>query len=264
MPYWGDDWYEIIIKTTKQSIALPVNPTEVTIGLEGEQSTYNLIGIGEVIIPRRRKLINLSISSFFPRMEYLPLSVHEYWYKPQDYVKFFTSLLTNCTVFKVSINKYEETTGYDGSEFNAIIKSFSTTDKGGEPGDIYYSLELSEYRDTAPQSVEKISENEETSVLTVKTNRTVPEDEFCVGDPVIINGPVYETDDSPEITEEKERREKVSKLNHVNAQITRVLPPSLLPGYDRVFCQGLGWVSKSSCTKNNIQNTIERNANFVR
>lgn len=264
MPYWGTDMYFISIQTTKNDITLPVNPTEVTIGMEGEQSTYNLIGIGEVIIPRRRKLINLSVSSFFPRMEYLPLTVGDRWYKPQTYVEFLTSLLTNCTVFKVRITRYEETTGSNITSFNAILKSFSTTDKGGEPGDIYYSLELSEYRDTAPQSVEKIGETEETSVLTVKTNRTVPEDEFCVGDPIIINGPVYETDDSPEVTEEKERREKVSKLNHVNAQITRVLPPSLLPGYDRVFCQGLGWVSKSSCTKNNIQNTIERNANFVR
>lgn len=264
MPYWGDDEYSITIKTTKQSVTLPVNPTEVTIGLEGEQSTYNLIGIGEVIIPRRRKLINLSISSFFPRMEYLPLTVGDAWYKPQDYVTFFDSLLTNCTVFRVIIDRYEVTTGFNPKSFNAILKSFSTTDKGGEPGDVYYEIQLSEYRDTAPQSVEKIGENEETAVLTVKTNRTVPEDEFCVGDPIIINGPVYETDDEPEKVIDKKTTQGVSIANHVNATITRILPPSMLPGYDRVFVREVGWVSKLSCTKTNIQNTIERTTNITR
>ena len=34
-----------------------------------------------------------------------------------------------------------------------IVSNFETKDKGGEPKDIYYSLELQEYRSYAPKVV---------------------------------------------------------------------------------------------------------------
>lgn len=267
MPYWGADDYAIYFVTNKQRIRLPVNPTEVTVTQDGEASTYNVIGLGEIIIPRRKKLITIGFSSFFPRNTYLPLTTEESWHTPEDYVAFFTSLLTKGTVFEVVLHRYDEISQAYDTTFNAIVKSFNFTDKGGEPGDIYFDLQISEYRDSTPQKVEKIAEADDKSILTITPQRTTPEDEFVVGDKVTITGPVYETDDAPDakIDPEGALGKIKSNLNRYTATVSRVLPPSALPTFDRIYCAEIGgWVSKTSCAKANIQNVAQRATNITR
>lgn len=230
------------------NIKLPVNPSELTVNRDGETTSYNMIDKGEVIIPRNTKLSTVEISSFFPRNSYISGVVQDSWYTPEGYVKFFTALLESKCVFHFIINRWDGDEEMFDTEFDAIITSFKITDKGGESGDIYYSLSVSEYRSTEPQQVEVISEDAETDTtyLAVNDVRSVPDDELTVGDWITVSGPCYETDDQTD----QDAAMFESKLTNVKGQVGRVLPPSLAPGLDRIYMQGIGWVRKGDCIKN--------------
>ena len=43
------------------------------------------------------------------------------------------------------------------TNLRCIVSEFEITDKGGEPGDIYYSIKLREYRDYSPRTVSIIT-----------------------------------------------------------------------------------------------------------
>lgn len=249
------------IGLTALSIRLPVNPTEVTITMSGESTSYNLINKGEVIIPRNTKLRTVEFSSFFPRNSYMSGTVGDSWYKPEGYVRFFTSLLDEKVVFRLVINRWDVDTEMFDTSFDAIITGFTITDKGGEPGDIYYTLTISEYRDTKPQETEVISEDKEsdTTYLVVKTERDVPVNEIVVGDMVTVSGPCYETDDQ----ELRKSARAEDMLTNVKGVVGRVLPPSLVPGLDRVYLTGVGWVRKTDCIKGLSDNNASRFGTLV-
>lgn len=232
---------------TALSIRLPVNPSEVTVNHVAETTNYNMIDKGEVIIPRNTKLRTVEISSFFPRNSYMSGTVSNAWYTPEGYVKFFTSLLNERIIFRLIINRWDVDEEMFDTSFDAIVTSFSITDKGGEPGDIYFSLSISEYRDTKPQEIEVIEEDTEndTTYLAITNERDVPVNEIVVGDMVTVSGPCYETDDQSSW----ESAKMESTLMNVRGQVGRILPPSLVPGFDRIFLNGIGWVRKSDCLK---------------
>lgn len=248
--------YGIYIKTDKQSIQFPVNPQELSVTYGGDNTNYNLIGKGEVIIPRRPKLATVEISSFFPRNSYMVGTVADSWYKPEDYVRFIKTLQERRQVFQFVINRWDAESPMFDSNFNAVVQDFTITDRGGESGDVYFTLTVSEYRDTTPQRVEKVSEDvaANTTTLTVVDIRSVPNDEIVVGDMVTVSGPVYERDDQLEQAIDMTR----SVASNVVGTVGRVLPPSLVPGMNRVYVTGIGWVAKTDCVKGNVRNNANR------
>lgn len=242
--------------TLKQSVQLPMNPQEITVAYAGDNTTYNLISLGEVIVPRNPKLATVELSSFFPRNSFIDGTVSDSWYKPEFYVEFFTQLQKNKTIFDFIINRFDAEDHMFDTSFKAVLNDFEITDKGGESGDVYFKITVSEYRDTAPQQVETITEDAETDTtyLAQIKQREVADDEIVVGDMVSVSGPVYETDDAS-ITAYATSRRVVSDFRAV---VQRVLPPSLQPEYNRVYVTGLGWVQKTDCVKGNYNNTIQR------
>lgn len=249
--------YGIYFNTDKQQIQLPVNPSELSVTYPGDNTTYNLIGKGEVIIPRNPKLATIEISSFFPRNSYMVGTVSDSWYRPEDYVRFFKTLQTRRMVFQFIVNRYDVDSRMFDTSIYAVVQDFTITDRGGESGDVYYTLTLSEYRETAPQRVEVVSEDTGADVtkLTVVDVRSVPNDEIVVGDRVTVSGPVFGYDN------ELEENIALTKSYAANAVgvVRRVLPPSLIPTENRVYVDGLGWVRKTDCIKGNVRN----NANLA-
>lgn len=239
-----------------QKIRLPVNPSELTISYEGENSTYNLVGVGEVIVPRLPKLATVSISSFFPRNEYVPFTTESAWYTPADYVQFFTSLLKTKSVFRFIVNRYDDDKPMFDTNFSAVLTSFRITDKGGETGDIYYEMSVSEYRDTKPEKVSVMKKDDESSTtyLVREKQRDVAPGEFVVGEKVVASGPVYPTDDAVSAL--------FQPVNAVTGVVGRVLPPSSLPNLSRIYLNGIGWVAKSDCVRYGLQNIVSSTNNF--
>lgn len=248
--------FGIYFQTSKQTVRLPINPTELTIKYDGDNTNYNLISLGETVIPRNPKLATVSISSFFPRNSYLTGVVSDAWNKPEFYFDFFRMLQKNKVTFLFIVNRYDLDEPTFDTSFNAVISSFEITDKGGESGDVYFTIEVQEYRNTEPKAVEKANvdtENDTTYMVTTK-QREVDNAEIVVGDTVAVTGPVYETDNQPESSNVLTK----SNVTRAIGKVTRVLPPNANPVLSRVLVDTIGWVNKSDCVKANAQNTEVR------
>lgn len=257
-------WFDL--GTGREKIKLPVNPSELSVVYEGDNTQYNLISLGETVIPRIPKLATIKISSFFPSADrfiagttsnvIMDGRIQSARYAPRTYVEFFHRLQTEKKTFQLIINRFDGDKAMFDTTFQAVISSFTITDKGGESGDVYFDLDIQEYRNTAPKSVEirNVDENSDTTYLVTTKQRSVDEGEFVVGDLVSVSGPVYETDD------QSAKAYATSRLILTRARgvIGRVLPPSKKPGFDRVYISGVGWVQKTDCIKGNIDNKIHK------
>ena len=128
---------EIWIKTNEKAIRLPVIPSEFERVIDASYDTNAIIGLGDVAVLTSNGLAQLSLSSFFPNQEY---SFNEYSNvpKPYDLVKYFKEWKNKGTVVRVIL------TGTDINQ-EMYITNFSYGERDGT-GDVYYNMDLIEYR----------------------------------------------------------------------------------------------------------------------
>ena len=58
--------YSVYVVFAGKKVKMPVNPEEVNIKYPTDHKTYNVIGVGEIVVPRKPSLKELSWESFFP------------------------------------------------------------------------------------------------------------------------------------------------------------------------------------------------------
>ena len=147
---------EIWFKTKDKAISLPVIPAEFERVIGADYETNNIIGLGDVATFNSNGLAQLSLSSFFPNKEY---SFNEYSNvpKPYDMVSHFKDWKNKGTIVRVIL------TGTDINQ-EMYITNFAYGEKDGT-GDVYYSMDLLEYR---PITIPVINE---TSTNTQNTSR---------------------------------------------------------------------------------------------
>lgn len=263
-----ENGYKVYFETEGERITLPVNPIEVTVQCPADNTTYNVIGVGEVIVSRTPKLMTVSFDSFFPKKDFFQSYLNDVELKePSEYVDFFRKLQTRKTVFKLVITRGSGDRLSFDTNFRAILNDFSLTDKGGEPDDVYYSMSISEWRDAQPELLEVKTEGVtdqkgdtiEPRELVLVKQRTDENYPLKAGQEVVVSGKVYE---SEEQTDEMWRKTKRSLMQEY-AVIGRVLPPAASGPGRRVFLTGIGWVDKADCISNNVYNT-NRNINDLR
>ena len=136
---------------------VPVNPDQIEITHPSENVTHNVLGVGEIVVPRKPGLTEIQWDSFLPGEDSDPYV--------SDYI---------------------------------APEEFIVRDKGGEPGDLYYSITLKEYRDYSPEVVEIVRETPSTAQgalegdkvieATVTEERPVETPVARVGASVIANG----------------------------------------------------------------------------
>ncbi len=137
-------------------VRLPVNPSKLPEEKDNENGEYNVLGIGPIMVPRTPKLRVVSISSFFLGRNIPGLAVGTFQ-PPDFYVDFFQSAMDNRSVLVYTPVRYypDGTPFMTGSTgFECIVTKFTYEDRGGEVGDIYYDLEVTEYRDYSPISMQ--------------------------------------------------------------------------------------------------------------
>jgi hypothetical protein len=270
---------------------LPMNPQDLTISYPGNSSSYDVEGVGEIILPRLPKLATISIDSFFPRAGlYLPMANSDSWYPPEWYRDFFLELQRHGQTFEVTIARgkdiqpiYDNETQSVNSELvteygdvvfpTMILLDFNITDKGGEPGDIYYTMMLSEYRDASPRTLAEIAKetrdedgNITSQELVPVVNRPPQSGAVVKGSKVEINGKVYVTEEQALSAWNKTK----STVNQLDTIVSRVLPyaQKVFPGLSKcqlhsVWVNGLGWVDKADCGLSETKGTI-RTLNRIR
>lgn len=120
-----------------RNVRIPVLPSGYSVTSEQKNTNVDIIGLGEVTLRGKRKLREISFSSFFPYRydsSYCDVTSLK---TPQAYVKLIESMKQSGTV-KLII------TGTPIS-FRCTIESFKWDEEDGT-GDIYYTLTLKEYR----------------------------------------------------------------------------------------------------------------------
>ena len=161
-------------------IRLPVNPEKLPVARDNDNSEYNVLGIGPIMIPRIPKLREVTISSFFPGREFPGVLTSGGFQPPEFYIQFFESAMNDkAPIIYTPVRYYENgepfMTGDAG--FEVLVTQFNTEERGGETGDFYYDLTLTEYRDYTPQSL--AAQGQQTAgapvEVTTEPSRSIPQ-----------------------------------------------------------------------------------------
>lgn len=232
----------IFITFEGQVVQIPVNPSEFNVSEGGNNSTHEIISLGEIVIPRRRVLDDISWESWFPYESWFPaVRTKGQFESAQFYVDFIRTIRDARKPCRLTVTGI----GYDEE---VVIENFEWYHQGGDHEDTYYSIEFKRYQ---PYSV-AIVQNSSTTGSTLNKPVTAvgtqaPEGqvspkpaEITVGCEVILNGRVHY--DSYGAKPGKTFTNYKGKVNFINKKGTHpyhVTTPS--GGW-------LGWVTAGSVT----------------
>ncbi|MBM6887865.1 hypothetical protein [Pseudoflavonifractor phocaeensis] len=184
-------------------IRLPVNPEKLPVARGNENDDYNVLGLGPIMVPRLPSLRVVTISSFFPgRVSPLVLTPNKFQ-PPEFYIQFFEAAMKEKAPILYTPARYYENgepfmTGDAG--FEVLVTRFDTEERGGETGDFYYDLELTEYKDYAPQTMQAAASTTDAgsaaaaaqpAQVTTEPARSIPQGQLVVGSACTLNGPYY-------------------------------------------------------------------------
>lgn len=178
-------------------VRLPVNPESYSITKDNENGSYNVLGAGPIMVPRTPKLQAVSWAGLLPgRADMGAVLTAGAFQPPKFYIDFLQAAMDEKWVIRFVANRYmEDGTAMFDTNMEALVTRFKTEERGGETGDFYYDISLSEYRDYTPRTVKlqpPASAGEPVSAA-AETNRSIPAGQLTVGQTVIVNGNCYYT-----------------------------------------------------------------------
>jgi nucleoid-associated protein YgaU len=129
------------IDNNRDRIQLPVNPPEIRVNSGYMWTDVNINQLGEYSIPNGHSLTEISLTSFFPR-DYNP-SYCEYENIPEPW-----SMVKKLGEWKESKKPIRLiVTGTNGRiNYAMTIRKFEFWEQAGSPGDVYFTIDLKEYR----------------------------------------------------------------------------------------------------------------------
>lgn len=175
-------------------IKVPVNPEEINITKPSKNETFEVLGKGEIVVPKPSALSEVSFSSFVTVDRTAPYS--NGGASPSSFVTKMQKAMDNHTKGRLIISR----AGLLNTNMSCIVEEFTTTDKGGEPDDIYYTIKLREYRNYGAQQVtiaqptlptassDSTSASSDTTQAIATADRPVETPTLRVGAPCIANG----------------------------------------------------------------------------
>lgn len=182
-----DTWYNsltifIIDQQLGTIFQLPVNPADIRMKWTRKTETVNILNLGEIDFTTGDKLQEISFSSFFPH-EYVPT----YCMMPDLPTPESANAVMNG--WKSRFNDPTKgladplhliLTGAQDINMNVILTSYSSEERGGEPGDIYYDVTFREWKSIA---VRTESEEKQSTRVSIKERPklvkiSTPADEF--------------------------------------------------------------------------------------
>lgn len=176
-------------------IRLPVNPEKLPVAKDNDNGEYNVLGIGPIMVPRIPDLQEISISSFFPGRVFSGVLTPSGFQPPEFYIQFFQSAMDDkVPILYTPVRYYEDGTPFFTGDtgLEVLVTEFSYEERGGETGDFYYDLTLTEYRDYSPQLIQLGTDSSGMASM-AEPSRKTPSGEITVGSICIANGPWYYT-----------------------------------------------------------------------
>lgn len=127
--------YELFLAGTK----LPVLPENLKEQRSRDNKKYHVLNLGDVIAPGKAGLKQWTISSVFYGDEA---------YSPQSYRDHLNQLLESDAPFELILNRFNEdgSLAFQSENLSVLMESLAFEDKEGEPGTLYFTVKLVEYR----------------------------------------------------------------------------------------------------------------------
>lgn len=228
----------IFIDYDGQVVQIPVNPSTFNVSSSGNNSTTEIIALGEIIVPKKKKLSSISWESFFPYDSWYPAIRTKGGFKSADfYLEFLNRIRDDCKPCRLIV------TGI-GFDEDVVIDSFDYHHQAGDHEDTYYSITFKEYK---AYTVSVISKNAATNQVKQTTNVgtvspqakvTPAAKEITIGCDVILNGTVhYDSYGSKPGRTFTNYKGKISLVNKKGTHMYHVTTPS---------GDWLGWVTAES------------------
>lgn len=183
--------YGLYLSLEGVTLRLPVNPESYTITRDNDNGSYNVLGVGPIMIPRTPKLQTAAWSGLLPgRPELGAVLTAGAFQPPQFYIDFIQGAMEGKTPLRFVANRcLEDGTPIFDTNIEVLVTRFETEERGGETGDFYYKIALSEYRDYSPRTVSfQKREAGEPAVASAEITRAVPQSQLTVGQTVVVNG----------------------------------------------------------------------------
>ena len=242
----------IYIKINGRKYVLPVNPEEIQVTHPYVDKTAEVAGVGEILIPQKPGLREVTFSSFLPGDDNDPY-VHDYK-SARSIAKALERAWKERTICRFIISRSID---YD-TNMRCVISDWKISDRGGEPNDLYYEITFREYRSYGVSQMTVI--NETGAVVTgpganltpadgqlsvridasTTTQRAVDNPVLVVGAAVRLNGTAYTSSSATDAT---------GVQNGVLALLTRIESGNPAPYY----IAGFGWFKADALT---LENTI--------
>lgn len=224
-------------------IRIPVNPEKLPVEKGNDNGEYNVLGIGPIMEPRIPKQRVVTISSFFPGRTFPGVLTSGGFQPPEFYIDFFQKAMDErAVILYTPVRYYEDGTPFNTQDtgFNVLVTSFNVEERGGETGDFYYDLELTEYRNFSPLTMQVQTQATTTTPATVTTEKTrdIPQGRLVVGSVCTANGKYYYSSYGDE---------PYGTANGITVVVSRIVDGSrACPVHITTESGGaLGWIAKS-------------------
>ncbi|WP_368292877.1 LysM peptidoglycan-binding domain-containing protein [Dehalobacter sp. TBBPA1] len=150
-----------------ETLQLPVPPSCFDITQGNLNTTVNIQGTGEINLIGKEKLATITLNSFFPKEEYY-FCQYSGFPSPYDCVSRIESWRKSGKPVRLIITSTD-------INISVSIERFQYGEKGEGTGDVYFTLELKEYRQIGTQ-IEAMSTltNQSQSQNSRATQRSVP------------------------------------------------------------------------------------------
>lgn len=131
--------YGLYLSRDGTTVRMPVNPESYAIDSDNNNSEYNVLGVGPIMIPRTPKLKTVSWSGLLPGKPDLGAVVTGGAFQPpQFYIEFLQAAMADKAPVRFVANRYME----DGSpifdtNMEVLVTRFQSEERGGETGDFY-------------------------------------------------------------------------------------------------------------------------------
>ena len=188
-----ENLYGLYLAREGTVVRLPVNPETYKISRDNDNGEYNVLGVGPIMIPRTPKLKAAEWSGLFPgRPDFGAVLTTGQFQPPKFYIDFLQSAMEEKARLRFVANRYlEDGTPIFDTNMEVLVTSFHTEERGGETGDFYYELGLTEYRDYSAKTVKLQQEKGKPAEASSEETRDIPAGQLTVGMDVTVKGNYY-------------------------------------------------------------------------
>ena len=154
--------YYLSFNNNKERIRLPVIPSYFEVTIPHQNTTVNINELGEINLIGKTGLVSMTIESFFPNQQYF-FCLYRDFQKPYEYIKQLLKWKDSGKPIRVIV------TGIP-INYAMAIESLIYSEVDGT-GDVYFTLEVKEYKFIKTPSSNTLTTNSRTLLTTPTTQR---------------------------------------------------------------------------------------------